>query len=173
MRERWTADLVDLGEPARLTQAFLHRPEEGSIGDCFRTAVASLLRERRPEDVPHFVELTMGATRNPGYAQLAIARCWLRHTYDLDMMAVALDAAIGYGVPYILSVHSKSGPWKHVVIARGADVIHDPSGVGGYTLADVSDRDLAVADVICRRYEPGPAEMLREWGALDPDEVDA
>ena len=40
-----------------LKQLNLHRPEEGLIGDCFRTCIACLLDMPAPDHVPHAYEL--------------------------------------------------------------------------------------------------------------------
>lgn len=56
-------------------QKFLHKPSEGSYGDCFRTTIAILLDLDR-DDIPHFGCLT--GPDDGGFAeQLRQTREWL------------------------------------------------------------------------------------------------
>lgn len=166
-REPWTADLVcrDWTKLRQTTPG--HRPGEGLIGDCYRTAIACLIGATDPTEVPHFVEENVTGS---GFDDRAAARHWLRRTLGIDMMTVSLEAAKRYGVPYLVSVNSKTGPWHHIVVGLGEDVAHDPSGVDSYTLADVPDDD-PTAEVLCMMYEPDPDEMVRQWRAAEADDA--
>lgn len=165
--EDWMAFPVAI-EPRLHKQAIpAHRPGEGRIGDCFRTCIACLIDAPSVGYVPHFVELTFNVDPKPGWAQLAIARLWLREL-DLDLMTVELATAVAIGNPYLLPVNSKTGDWAHCVVAQGDKVIHDPSGVGGYTLDDARHGE---ADILVTPYSPDPFAAIRLWRqeeGLDP-----
>lgn len=173
-----TADLLSI-EPTRVRQLTpAHKPGEGAIGDCYRACVASLLGCSSAEQVPHFVEWSMEveAARGfhdakGGWESFRLARHWLRANRDADLMTVTIEAAQGYGVPYVLSVRSKTGPWAHCVVAIGDAVWWDPSGVGGYTLADANED--AGGDVLCTPYMPDPDETVRQWALRAIAELEA
>ena len=106
-----------------------HDPDNGTWGDCFRAAVASVI-ERPSRDVPHFCE---GGEYNPA----AKAREWLR-TQGLDYIevnygAVALEALLEFmascnpGSYYILTGKSAAGV-DHSVVALNGAIVHDPAG---------------------------------------------
>lgn len=164
--EEFVAPLVGT-EATRLMQSVpAHRPEDGAIGDCFRTCIACLLEARDPTWVPHFAELASDehGIDKSGWECLRLARHWIRENTLYDLMTVKLEAAIEYDVYYLLTVGSKTGPWPHCVIGRGGEVVHDPSGVGGYTLADKYDD---TAGVLCAPYLPDPDEMVRRWAEAE------
>lgn len=154
--EEWTAEVVTPEEGiTRLRQLHRHRPDEGSIGDCYRTAIACLLGLTDPAEVPHFVAEDGGLP----WEHIRLARAWLRGR-DLDLLFVELEEAKQLGVPHIVTVHSRSGPWKHVVIAQNGRVVHCPMG-HDYTLADrVED---TTVEILTRPYLPDPDEMVRRW----------
>lgn len=151
----------------RLTQSIpAHKPGEGAIGDCYRTAIACLVGSAKPETVPHFPEATMSIERAPGWHSFALARRWLR-SRGRDLLEMDIGQAEQMDVPYLATVNSKTGDWGHCVIAHGSEIIHDPSGLGSYTMADLRhDR----AEVLCFPYEPDPEEMLRRWAVLQVEE---
>lgn len=160
MAEEWTSKVVLL-EPTRLQQTIkAHRPGDGAIGDCWRTALACLLTAPTPTYVPHFVEDTIDHPEGH-WEVLRRARHWL-HALGHDIMPVDINAAASWDCPYLLSVHSKTGPWHHVVIAWNREIWHDPSGNDdGYVFDDrVED---AAAEVLCEPYSPDPDEMVRRW----------
>lgn len=173
-----TADLLSI-EPTEIRQLVpAHRPGEGRIGDCYRACIASMLGCSSAEDVPHFIEWSMDVeaargSRDPkgGWEAFRLARIWLRENRDIDLMTVTLEAAQRYGVPYMLSVQSKTGPWSHCVVAIGGEVWWDPSGVGGYSLADAKGD--AGADVLCTPYAPDPDETVRQWALATIAEMEA
>lgn len=142
-----------------LTQKHGHRPwAEGSrMGDCWRTNIACLIGAKDPEEVPHFVEI-QHSTGDEDFEEMRLAREWLR-ARNLDLAAVNIGEAWRLGVPYLASVPSQTGPWRHSVIACMEEVIHDPSGVGGYTIEDAD----VVVEVLVQPYTPEPGEMVRRW----------
>ena len=111
-------------------QLFRHKPEEGIIGDCERTAIACLL-EYHPLDVPHFGKehfddagafnamedrylLTQGYTR-------------VQIPYDCDLETLLKCARQNNAlVYYLLSGQSKTG-CNHTVICCGDRIVWDPS----------------------------------------------
>lgn len=165
MSGEWEADLVSI-EPSRLVQRHLGGPrgEPGWVpGDCFRTAIGCLVACSRPEQVPHFAELVeLCPGPNYGWHAIRLARQWLRDELEMDLMVVDVGAAAGFGVPYLATVESISGPWLHCVLAQAGEVIHDPSGkLDAYVGAEIVQ-----AEVLVRPYLPGPDDMVREWAAL-------
>lgn len=161
MSDLWTAELVDIDADSvtRLRQKNHHRPEDGLIGDCYRTAIACLLGAPTPTYVPHFVEQTMHVEVDPGWEQRKLARAWLREM-GLDMMTVTLDFAQEAGRPYVVTVQSRRGAYHHAVVGCGSDILHDPSGADCYTADDIVDE---AAEMLCLPYDPDPDEMVRVW----------
>lgn len=145
----------------------VHRPGEGKVGDCWRTAIACLLGAPDPTVVPHFMEQVMHLSPLGGWEATRLARTWLRAETVYDLMEVNLAYAKSTDLPYIAAVHSKTGDWTHCVIARGDQVIHDPSGIDGYTLDDIA-RD--TVDMIVTPYTPDPDEMVRQWAEQEAAE---
>lgn len=154
-----------LVEPKRLLQSIpAHRPDEGRIGDCYRTAVACLVGwGGKVEDVPHFVEERQTLGGDSTWDDLRRARHWCR-LLDRDLSTVTHEQAIDLGLPYIASVPSKAGPWPHCVIGQHGEVIHDPSGGDhGYTLDVLTDD---VVEILTLPYDPDPNLMVRIWEQL-------
>lgn len=149
-------------EPSKLSQAIpAHRPDEGQVGDCFRTAIACLLGEDDPTVVPHFVadnQASLGHTKT-GFHDFRSARLWLREHRGLDLACIDRATADEMGVPYVATVRSQTGDWPHSVIARQGQVIHDPSG-RDYGLGDYEENGV---DVLVEMYDPDPDELLRQW----------
>lgn len=163
-RPEWTADAL-MFEVTELVQLYRHREDNSVIGDCFRTAIACLIGAVDPEAVPHFCEQTIRAGLNEqgGWEDIAAARRWLRETHDLDLLMVARGQADALGIAYMLTVKSRAGDWNHEVIGRHGEVIWDPAGVGGYSMADeFVDEPVGI---ITEPYRPDPDEMLRRWRA--------
>lgn len=114
-------------------QLFRHRPAEGTIGDCHRTAIACLL-DLEPEAVPHYGELYFndpdGARFNKAFEDW-LSRRGLRTAiivYNGDSLADVL-AAIGAqnkGAYYLLGGTSLTGV-NHTVVCCGGEIAHDPS----------------------------------------------
>lgn len=110
-----------------------HDPENGVLGDCYRTAIACLL-DLKPEDVPHIHE-HLGAMNMQDQQDLMSA--WLRGR-DLVEITVPCDGALelqtalevmarwSMGTHYMLTGQSRTG-CNHVVICKGAEIVWDPS----------------------------------------------
>ena len=109
-----------------------HRPEEGKIGDCYRTAIACLLG-LHPAEVPHFVEVNM----YDGEATYKAVQEWLAKL-DMTLLRVLYPASNSFddivssvsivnpGIPFMICGKSKRGT-NHVVICQDGEILHDPS----------------------------------------------
>jgi hypothetical protein len=112
-------------------QLFRHRPEEGLIGDCWRTCIACLL-DMAPADVPHFCDAE--AWNNSELANAA-ARRWL-HARGFNFIQYAMQgeleavlrsvAACAPDQHYLLAGTSTTG-CGHSVIGFNDAVAWDPS----------------------------------------------
>lgn len=110
-------------------QLHRHAPADGIYGDCFRTAVACIL-ECDPAELPHEHRAVTGAEQN------ALIDAWLS-ARGLTLLSVPfaasdLDEALrtcafwSRGLPFLLIGRSRNDA-NHVVIGRGAQIIHDPA----------------------------------------------
>jgi len=108
-------------------QQFRHRPEQGEHGDCMRTVIASLL-ELDPGEVPHehrdLVAGEQDAQMNAWLSSRGMAIVSLAFP-DPPQLVMEGMAVWNPGQIYMLSGRSRSG-FDHVVIARDAEIIHDP-----------------------------------------------
>jgi hypothetical protein len=114
-------------------QLFRHRPHEGQIGDCHRTAIACLL-DMEPETVPHFgakdfevgiekctqVEEVDAWLAERGYAQVHIA-----FGGELEDVLASVGA-LNPKAYYLLGGWSRTGV-NHTVIGCGNRIAWDPS----------------------------------------------
>lgn len=119
-------------------QLYRHRPEQGEIGDCHRTAIACLL-DLRPEDVPHFGEMNWDhesrAFREPGHfnedvalylAGQGLARVDVVYGGgDLEGV-LNMQAHLNPDAYYLLGGESRTGV-NHTVIGQGGAIVWDPS----------------------------------------------
>lgn len=116
------------------TQKYRHRPEEGTIGDCFPTCLASLLEIPR-DDVPHFFEDWEG---DP-VPQWDHVDTWLREEHGVMLFKltfngaeISIDTLLNFvsqhqpGYRYMLSGISRNAV-NHVVICKNGKIDHDPS----------------------------------------------
>lgn len=124
-------------------QLFRHRPEDGQIGDCFRSTIACLLN-MRPEEVPHFVKDAI--ENGEELAAAAYADKWLMargySIIEFPLQAPSVEEALKWAnshmrnTYYMLSGTSRNAV-NHVVICL-KDKIHwdtaqDDSGIIGPT----------------------------------------
>jgi hypothetical protein len=114
------------------TQQFMHDPSNGVYGDCWRATVASLLRLPL-DDVPHVCNGPDGGMAGDRM------RAFL-HTQNCALIQIpfngqmSLDEVLQYvgsvpvsgGLHWCLMGTSKTG-CNHVVICKGAEIVHDPS----------------------------------------------
>lgn len=113
-------------------QLFRHRPDEGQIGDCWRTVIACLLN-MPAADVPHFVQTCW----NESATATARLRAWLASVgYGYVEMAYTGTGALqsildsiadcNPNTYYLLGGNSKTG-CGHCVIGLNDQVAWDPS----------------------------------------------
>lgn len=119
-------------------QLYRHRPDEGSVGDCFRTAIACLL-DIEPELVPHVME---DAFNEPESAETAHVRMnsYLIEHHGLYHMEFPLRV-VQDGPPTDVMQHVKryngnvhylltglsANEVAHTVVCTGDRIVHDPS----------------------------------------------
>lgn len=117
-------------------QLYLHRPETGQIGDCFRTCLACILN-LSPEEVPHYYaeywknsdESVVGivleytnawlSKRNLSYVEFPVGAKDNEQLFKWASSYVAKDAY------FALGCSSKNG--GHSVVARSDGYIWDPA----------------------------------------------
>jgi len=113
-------------------QLNFHRPEEGLIGDCFRTCIGCLL-DMPPESVPHFTELGDWKADTSLETQ-RLLNVWLEQfnlryiEYPLEATEETLQIYLRHYFPdmYVhVGCSSKHG--GHSVIRKNEDYIWDPS----------------------------------------------
>lgn len=112
-------------------QAFKHDPENGSVGDCLRTCIASVLDIDRDE-VPHFAK----PISKTGSEVTREINEWLApqglYYVDLPFQAPTLDALLTHfsnynpDLHYILCAKGASGV-GHVVVCKNDKVVMNPA----------------------------------------------
>jgi len=114
------------------TQLFLHDPENGVYGDCWRATVACLLR-MPVEAVPHVCDgPDDGKASERMRAFLDSQNCALIQVPFLGEMSLeqVLDyvgsTSVSSGLHWCLMGTSRTG-CNHVVICKGNEIVHDPS----------------------------------------------
>lgn len=117
---------------ARHKQLHRHAPDEGLIGDCWRTCIACILG-LKPTEVPHFFADTW--PDKTGERGRDLCNEWLK-SRGLTLLELCLDASDKHtakrfpaNVPYILTGKSNNYDGvNHCVIATGLyEQIWDPS----------------------------------------------
>jgi hypothetical protein len=111
-------------------QLFRHCPDEGIWGDCYRSAIASVL-DLHPSDVPHVMD--KGATSDTADAKMAVwlasrGLCIIQIAWGGGDMQAALTTQkyINPDRYYLLSGKSRTG-CNHVVVCLNDGIVHDPS----------------------------------------------
>lgn len=135
-------------------QRYLHRPEEGTYGDCHRTAIACLLGLER-DTVPHW-GVHYGTAQFDAEAKAFLAGRGLRAlTFpvwaDSPEKARWFMAQVNPGVYYLMVGKSRNGT-NHVVICLDGDQVWDPaiddSGIVGGAVDENGDSNWYWMDVI-------------------------
>lgn len=113
-------------------QQFIHDPENGVLGDCYRTAIACLL-DLPPSSVPHFY----GDVKQTDEEVKAQLQDWLKREHGLAIATVNFNDQLpmadvirfvgkwNSGMHYLFSGLSVRGT-SHVIICRDGEVVHDP-----------------------------------------------
>ena len=120
-----------------LKQQEKHDPDNGHIGDCWKTALAMVMG-RDPDDIPHFAKTAYLAGATPG-ASVQALRDWLEPQglglmqviyppeSDLADIADALHIT-SPGIPFMVLGKSPRGDWGHVVVVIDGQVINPTTG---------------------------------------------
>lgn len=121
-------------------QEFMHDAADGTVGDCFRACIATILGLPR-EDVPHFVKLGTaddgtdirdddGQPRWANLTQAWLAERGLTFYYwDIGEAAPAANRIEQSAYPHIiLSGPSPRGPFPHAIVGDNetGEPVHDP-----------------------------------------------
>lgn len=110
-------------------QANFHIPARRQYGDCHRAVLASLF-EMPLADVPHFCEDGPGPDRFDARVAAWLAERNLSSvTFPLTGSLQSVLAGISRSCPqsyWMLSGTSRGGV-DHMVICRGAEIVHDPA----------------------------------------------
>ena len=127
-------------------QAFLHEPDKGIYGDCYRTVMACLLDMDRDE-IPHSHEgwaefkeanaqwqAMRGFLAERGLREVVIP---LLGTMPIDDVLACMSNS-NPGLHWLLLGTSRSGV-SHVVICRDGEIVWDPSIVDSGITGPASD----------------------------------
>ena len=115
-------------------QMIKHDPKNGTWGDCQRACIASLM-ELDLEHVPHFFDQGKPLTEAMQLlydflADYGLGYVTIPFTGTVDDVLAAM-AHHNPGMHYILVGESGKLPGiGHVVVCKGDEIIHDPSGSG-------------------------------------------
>lgn len=112
-------------------QLFRHRPDQGTWGDCYRTAVACLL-DLAPGDVPHVYDKGVD-----GETGMAVMRDFLASRGFVSVAMIypgewSLEEVLAHreqqvpGCAFLLIGRSRNNT-DHVVVAKGGTLVWDPS----------------------------------------------
>lgn len=114
------------------TQLFRHDPENGVYGDCWRATVASLLR-LPIEEVPHVCDGPDDGKAGERMREFLDSQdcALIQVPFSGDMalehvLSFVGSAPVSGGLHWCLMGTSRTG-CNHVVICRGAEIVHDPS----------------------------------------------
>lgn len=114
-------------------QLFRHDPDNGVIGDCFRTVLACLL-DIKPDVFPHFGQTTWGDI--PAFQKAY--RDYLNLLFKLELVCIAYDGSmtlqevldlcsLSYGNAFYMLSGTSRNNVGHVVIAQGNAIYWDTS----------------------------------------------
>lgn len=112
-------------------QLFRHRPDQGSWGDCYRTAVGCLL-DLAPDQVPHVYDggvdgPTGQATMDRFLAERGLRVVNLIYSGNVPLAEVlATVDGVNPGLSFLLTGQSRNGV-DHVVVCRDGQIAWDPS----------------------------------------------
>lgn len=124
-------------------QLFNHKPEQGQIGDCWRTCLACLL-DKAPADVPHLIEdcwddAAEGKRKTEAYlSTLGLASVEVAFGGDDLQSVLSGVGGINPGVHYLLGGNSRTGV-GHSVICLNDRIVWDPSLTDAGIVGPMSD----------------------------------
>lgn len=147
------------------TQLFRHDPDNGVYGDCWRTTVACLLR-LPVEDVPHVCDgPDNGKSSERMRAYLESQGCALIQvpfSGDLSLQQILEYVgapSVSGDLHWCLMGTSRTG-CNHVVVCKGAEIIHDPSITQSGIIGPASDGlwwvEWVVQRAACDASPPAP-----------------
>lgn len=111
-------------------QLYYHRPAQGTVGDCHRTAIACML-DLQPDEVPHFMKdhwedpVTAHQEFSKFLASRGLAQVNVIYECTLEQLLHSLGTMNPYA-RYLLGGRSANGT-NHTVVARGKQIEWDPS----------------------------------------------
>jgi hypothetical protein len=122
-------------------QRFRHKPDEGTFGDCHRTAVACLFNIDA-DTVPHFGDgLPEPAEFNRRIdvwlAERNLRQVTVPFTCDFHELMVAMGQ-ISPNVPYLLGGTSSTGV-NHTVVCINSEIVCDPSQTDAGIMGPMDD----------------------------------
>lgn len=126
-----------------LKQKFLHDPENGSWGDCWRTAVAFVLGLHRDE-VPHFLDQGVDMSEATKHYQTFLHDLGFG-TFDVPIIAYSvsqLEDFLEIRAPssFVVVTGKAARGYDHCVVYQGNKMVFDPhpsdSGLIGPSLVD-------------------------------------
>lgn len=111
-------------------QLYLHDPENGSFGDCYRTVIACLL-DLKPEAVPHFgvgnsYEREFHDRAQAFLGRMGLTEITVPYAGDRDAVIEAVSES-NPGLHFILLGKVGHNGADHNVICKDGQVIWDPS----------------------------------------------
>lgn len=120
-----------------LSQRYRHDPKNGSVGDCWPTALAMVMGVDR-DTIPHFAKIAMDSGDEPGAAVHAL-RDWLapqglglmQMLFPPETTMLQLMETLAYNnpnIPFMVLGQSPRGDWGHVVVALDGNVADPASG---------------------------------------------
>lgn len=128
-------------------QAILHDPDNGIVGDCFRTAIGCIL-DIDPSEFPHSHEPMRSQDQdrmmNEALAARGLALAQFGFT-DLDSVFEVMCHSPD--VPYVLSGESPRATF-HAVVAQGRDLIWDPHPSNGFLVGPERDSERYMVSVL-------------------------
>lgn len=148
-------------------QEFLNDPAAGTVGDCWRACIASMLGRPRA-DVPHFV-----ARPETEFDWLEQTQHWLRAEYGQELHYVMAKFPVEKSCSqYVIIVGRSPRGLGHAVLASAAtgELVHDPhpsrDGLESITGVFVLSEPWETADVL---LEIANQEAVQEFGGLVVD----
>ena len=114
-------------------QKYQHDPENGTYGDCFRTALACIMDLQR-DDVPHFMDGVNDCDKDKTWERI---NTWLKENHQSALFFVAYSDSdlsnllqsmkiLNPGIPYLLAGQSVRG-FAHQVVACDDKIIWCPA----------------------------------------------
>ena len=161
--------------PTHLSQKYRGGKDSRPVGDCYRTAWASLLGRSTPHAVPHFVQDAINLEHKTGIEfpgeHFRLLRTWLREAGPFDAMSCFLDVAHQTAIdngchtfPVVADVPSRRFPKiRHMIVwdAAKQSTICDPAAPTGREAYD--EDEISSVEVLCLPYDITPDDQAAAW----------